>query len=466
VSDLRHVVRSVQANLILSLRELVSQATHRAWIFTGLAIRHAQVLRLGRELHYGIHVRRQEVQRRTYWACLTMDRLVSYACWRPQTIDVDCVSINLPCPENMFTLDETFRGPTLTTLPYPCEATKFGLSPYFIAALETWSQATYIQILGGVRHVSRVASSSVGSFDQLQTRLDAFSNSMPSSLQWSASNRRAFRHIHQEGLFIHLHLTLLNTACIVNQESLPYPEEERAGHQLNLLPEGSNGAAADQDRSVAACVRASTKILAILQEVRNADLQATNQLQSVITAFAMLSAANIQLWIQYVQSGDPNTSHRAESGVESVVAIFESWASTWPVAEDWLNTVRLLRRLYEATYAPVAVSDDAHTSHVADLPPQAADDTQDRPVARLIEGNGLPDFKERLVDKLRFTLLSSLEDMDARKRVLKPSMTTGQYQIGPPSPEIDEFEYWVPESYDFGLPDLYLSNTWSGLENG
>ncbi|KPI43059.1 uncharacterized protein AB675_1851 [Cyphellophora attinorum] len=396
-----------------------------------------------------------------------MDRLVSYACWRPQTIDVDCVSINLPCPENVFTLDEPFKTPTLTTLPYPCEATRFGLSPYFITALEIWSQATYIQILGGLRHVSRVASTSVGAFDQLSTRLEAFNNSMPGSMQWSTPNRRAFRHIHQEGLFIHLHLTLLNTACIVNQESLPYPAEGRDAHRQGLLSDESNGTGTDQERSVTACVRASTEIVAILQEARNSDLQATNQLQSVVSAFAMLSAANVQLWIQYVQSRDRNAPQHAEARVESIIAMLESWKMTWPVAEDWLNTIRLLRRLYEATYAPISGSSDGqHLNNVADPPAQAADDAQDRPVARLIEGNGLPDFKERLVDKLRFTLLSSLEDMDARKRVLKPSMTTGRDQVELPASEIDEFEYWVPESYDFGLPDLYLSNTWPGLESG
>lgn len=463
-----NLVRTVQANLMLALRELLTRTSHKAWIFTGIAIRQAQVLRLGREYHSRVSNRQREVQRRTYWACFLMDRLVSYGCWRPQMIDLECISINLPCPENAFAFEEPFDGPRLNTLPFPCAGTSLGVAPYFIAALELWAQATYVQIKGGRRWNDHHPSSSASSFSRLGARLDEFINSIPRFMQWSTQNRKAFRHTNQEGLFINLHLLLLDARCVMNQEYLLYPDgtgSAPAHHSpfdtfdgAELPPEGR------RETIVASCVYSSETIVTIMNELWHAQDTGTRYLQSVFAATAMLSAANIQLWLQYVGSKDDQAFQCAMTRVGEVAAVFESWKAQWPVANAWLNTLVSLQRLYEAAYSPRLSSDDSQQGdNDLTAPPKIVDDAQDRPVARLTEGNGLPEFEERMVDKIRFTLLSSLEDLDARERVLKASMNTTQHHIAASDDHADGFEYRVPEDYEFGLPELYLDDAWPGL---
>jgi hypothetical protein len=130
-------VTSTQANLVLGLRELLCRTGYKAWMYTGLAIRMSQALRLGREYHQKHSAREQEIRRRTMWTCFIMDHLVSPVCSRPLTLRSIKLSIQLPCPETEFEFDEISQGPvwTLETGPNP---KSFEVLPYFIKAVEYW----------------------------------------------------------------------------------------------------------------------------------------------------------------------------------------------------------------------------------------------------------------------------------------------------------------------------------------
>ena len=51
-------------------------------------------------------------------------------------IDLDCVSLNLPCPETVFTFEEPFEGPELEALPFPGEVSRLGLFAILHCSLE------------------------------------------------------------------------------------------------------------------------------------------------------------------------------------------------------------------------------------------------------------------------------------------------------------------------------------------
>ncbi|KAK3636201.1 hypothetical protein LTR56_014364 [Elasticomyces elasticus] len=448
-------IRSVQANLILALRELLTRTSHKAWIFTGMAIRQAQVLRLGREYYSRVSNRQMEVQRRTFWACLVMDRLVSYGCWRPQMIDLDCVAINLPCPENSFAFEQPFGGHKLGALPFPCDSAGLGMLPYFIAILVLWAQATYIQIKGGRRYISQQLGSSASSLSDLETKLEDFHKSIPVSMQWSAQNLKVFRHTNQEGLFINFHFLLLNARCVMNQEYLPYPDGT-ASNYAEISHER-------QEAIIAACVYSSETTITIMNELWHADDISKRHLQSVFAAAALLSAVNTQLWLRYVRDPDSETSQRAQIRVQEVATVLESWKTQWPVADAWLRTLVSLCDLYEDAYGPnIDYDDGSQGRHDSSMLPNNVNDVQERSVARLTEGNGLPEIKTRMVDRIRFTLLSSLEDLDARERALKASMRTARYQVAVSEDYAGGFEYWNSEDLELGLPELYLDE-WPGL---
>ena len=107
-------VFSVQGNVLLGFRELLCRNTGRAWMYTGLAIRMAQGLRLGKEYFQKYPHREREVRRRALWTCFIMDRLLCFLTARPQVFRSRQISIQLPCPTKNFLFDEDFRGPGLS----------------------------------------------------------------------------------------------------------------------------------------------------------------------------------------------------------------------------------------------------------------------------------------------------------------------------------------------------------------
>lgn len=130
-------MKSIQANLVLGLRELLCRTGYRAWMYTGLAIRMSQALRLGREYHQNHSTKEQEIRRRTMWTCFIMDRLISSVCSRPLALRSIKLSIQLPCPEPNLEFEKISHGPiwSLETGPNP---ESFEVLPYFIKAVEHW----------------------------------------------------------------------------------------------------------------------------------------------------------------------------------------------------------------------------------------------------------------------------------------------------------------------------------------
>ena len=324
--------------------------------------------------------------------------------------------------------------------------------------MNLWGEATYAHIKGGRRYISMTASS----FSQLKTRLDEFNDLIPSSLQWSTANRRVFRHTNQEALFINFHLLLLTTACIVSQEYLPYPQEAwLVSAQDPPLAACANATSPATESAVAACTTNAEKIVSIVSDLWHDEDNGRLYLQSVPAAFAIISATNIQLWLQYVGSMNDSAVQLTKGRIEAMRAVCEAWKTQWPVADAWLNTLVMLCRLYESAYNPSPTSDNGRRENEQnDVPPRIAEDAQDGHVARLTEGNGLPEFKERMIDKIRFTLLSPLEDNEARERVLRAAMTPAQQTVSASDDYSGGFEYWAPQEYEFGLPELFLDDSW------
>lgn len=463
-----NLVRSIQANLILALRELLTRTSYKAWIFTGIAIRQAQALRLGQEYHNRLPNRLKEVQRRTYWASFIMDRLMSHCCWRPQMVDSDCVRLNLPCPENLFTFDEPFEGPKMQTLTFQSEVSRLGLAPFFIAALDLWAQVTYVQVKGGRQRHRDHPSNSGSPLWQLEKKIDEFHCSLPPSIRWSTQNRRVFRHTNQEGLFVNFHFLLNHMRCAMHQEYLPYRDTTHPTATHDALNDGNDQTGdcleSRDERVVSICISSSEVIVDIVTELYSDNGCGSSDLQSVFAAYAMLSAANIQLYVRYVEGKDDATWRNAVAKIEGISKVLESWRTQWPVADAWLSTLTSLRRLYEATYSlNLSPEDgpyeggDSEVEAVA-LPAISERDAYERPCPRLTEGNGLPEWNERISDKIRFILLASLEDTDARERVLNSSISTIRQHSW-------EYEGFL-EDLEHGFPYLDADDSWSGFIGG
>lgn len=452
------LVSSIQANLILALRELLARTQYKAWIFTGIAIRQAQALRLGREYHGRLPNRQKEVQRRTFWAAFIMDRIVSHCCWRPQMIDSDCVYLNLPCPEMPFLLQETFMAPRLETLEFPGSVSHLGLAPYFITILHLWSQATYSHVKGDRRYSP---SGVEDFFKKHERKMDDVQSSLAASMRWSTHNWKLFRHMNQSALFVNLHLLLNHARCVMHQEYLPYRDSDSAasaGRYASLEDCACEGGVCSQCREesiISRCLSSSDAILELVSDL-SCDEHGRHDLQSIFAAGAMLSAANIQLWAHYVPGEHQEARKNALAKVQEVEAVFQTWKAQWPVAEAWLSTLESLRRVYQAAYAPGSGLQETPDSNTSAPPVLNESDAYEQPYGRLTEGNGLPELDNKMNDRIRFILLASLEDADARERVLSSV-------ISPPVDPLGEYD-GVTDDLGFDFHYFFTDETWPGFD--
>lgn len=378
-------------------------------------------------------------------------------------IGLDCVSLNLPCPETTFTFEEAFDAPTLDTLSFPCEVSRLGLLPYFIAIVNLWSQATYVQVKGGRRYNKHRFDSSAYPFSPLEKEINDFHDSLPATMRWSTQNRKVFRHTGQDALFVNFHLILNHARCVLREEYLPFEDEMSSPLHDGGLHEryGRTHPGADRgdERTTSICISCSEATLDVMDTflANNGGIQS---LQSVFAAPALLSAANVQLWLQYAAAQDEEACRNAAANVDKITAVLELWTAHWPVADTWLSTLATLRRLYQASYCPV-ISPESSRQGVtveagAPSPPVLNEnDIHDTPYPHLTEGNGLPLLNGQMSDKIRFILLAWLEDADARDRVVNSSMST----LGPHMWEYEGF----PEDLEFPLPDLYGNDPWSAF---
>ena len=117
----------VQGLLMLALHEWGMCRGLEAWFLVGEATRTAQAMGLQFEADQIDHgytssafrsmqadvkddtsegIVRQEVERRTFWGCMIMDRLLSSGRYRPSMVSSTAIEVQLPCSERAFTFGE------------------------------------------------------------------------------------------------------------------------------------------------------------------------------------------------------------------------------------------------------------------------------------------------------------------------------------------------------------------------
>jgi hypothetical protein len=393
-----------------------------------------------------------------------MDRLTSYCCWRPQMIDYVAVRIRLPCPENIFLLQEDFNAPTIESIAFPCEVSRLGLLPYFITMMHWWSQVVYSYVMGGRRYAKSGPNDYGGFFLQHQRKIDDICDSLSNNMQWSEANWKLFSHMGHGAQFTSFHFLLQHAHAVMHQEFLPYSVPMRQFEQVDAPHhcEGDECTFCLDKRIEARCVVSSAAVIEIASTLfRSSDPAARRDLQSIFTAGALLTAVNVQLWIHFVSDRDAATRALAIEQVTLIEGIFESWTPQWPIARAWITTLNCLRRLYEAVYT--LDGQTPRSTNVESTPPALSDgEAYERPYPRLTEGNGLPELFEQMSDKVRFILLASLEDANATERALSSAMNTEVGQFADHSSFLEDFAFSFPQSGS--TDDMWSEAVWGSRE--
>ena len=304
-------------------------------MYTGIAIRMSQALRLGREYHQRHSEREQEIRRRTLWTCFIMDRLVSFVCSRPQTLRTSKLCVQLPCAEGPFIFGETSPAPAsfLETGPNPSTSE---VLPYFIKAVEYWGSMTDIFATGVRGPSARGPTDPKGDFYNAEAVLMSFKQSLPPRMVWSLKNYRAHRLLGQGSIFVSLHFVLNHAMCIAHQEYLPEFEGDSAFDE-ELSPEPSSTSSL-----VRRCLAHTEEITRMASSLHSGDEEDREMLRAPFVGVALESAACCHLYKIYLEdqatdTGDtsnrqPRGQATAQQKIDLVSEILKSWSDVWPIA--------------------------------------------------------------------------------------------------------------------------------------
>jgi hypothetical protein len=400
-----------------------------AWMCTGLAIRMAQALRLGKEYNQRHAPKEKEIRRRTFWATYTMDQLVALSCARIPTIKKFNIAIQLPCPEAAFAYEEDFEGPNIEQILSDTDLTpQSGVLPFYIATMPVWAGMMACYANDGRARTKLPPSDPASRFYCAELAMEKWIANLPAKMQWSESNFRLHKSLGQGKIFVSMHMLLRHGLCYAHQEYLPQLDEPAS--LLDCFDGAGLSYHHHDPRLIETCLRNATEILDISHFLYHGSDSDRETLQSLASANAMLTAGAVKLWFQHIgslQDGTGKATFFAKAQAQLILEILQSWKH-WKVVTTWIETLEMLARLYHAAYS----GQPGISLMLEEAEPSTRDiETYESPATGSLDGgnkleisngNGIPDpfkVRQRLHNKIRAIMLlnfiSSTEKEEAMR---------------------------------------------------
>ncbi|KAF4464513.1 zinc finger transcription factor 1 [Fusarium albosuccineum] len=377
----------IQGNIVLAQAELLSSSGSRHWLFAGIAIRMAEIMRLNKNFHQKHSLKEQEIRRRTLWACLLFDRALAYFLAKHRTIDIENVGIPVPGTDASLIYQEETRGVSLSHLASYQRPSDLGLSPYLIQTVCLWSDLADFTVYSR-RNLDKFAPNDPKSllyirYDALQTWI----NALHPSLGWSSSNFRDQCTLSMGKPFVAMHFLLGSAACVAHQCYLPHLAMYT---QLCDLVDGAGWSYLHREPSlIEICVSNALRVgemLSFLMDQDHGKEMHRASLQTIWVASSVLIVANTFLWVQYAQdesfSGN-EVQHKAKTYFQLIEQLVSSWVPEWKAAKQWLMALNVMHSLYKAAYLG-EIHENMLSPSSAHPDDNAADDFRPQP------GDGYP----------------------------------------------------------------------------
>ncbi|PTB47530.1 hypothetical protein M431DRAFT_129907 [Trichoderma harzianum CBS 226.95] len=426
-------VYTIQGNLVLAIRELVTWTSFKSWMYAGTAIRMAHALQLGSEFNQRHTNQHKEIRRRTFWACFVVDRLVSYSCNRFFAIDMMSVRIQLPCPPNTFAFGESYSGPTLDSIVlYGHQLSQLGILPFYVAMVKLWGDMAMLYKSGGRREWKETPTDVTGQFYQKEKAVELFAATLPPTLNWSIQNYKLHQVTGQAQAFINLNFLLLHSKCVMHQEYLPQLDSQYAlTLEIDPVTKFDNaGLSLDhkEPHIINTCIESAQAITAMAMELNNGDQRDRDLLRSTFAANATITASAIQLWILYTQTCSKCPKDVAKESADQLLQIIKSWQTRWRVASAWVETLEMLYKLYDFSYGssnPLADNKwlQSGINEDGECPILDEDVTgESGEYPSVSDGDGIPNQSivcQSLFDKVRGILLNPLDPTNVKKQTLR-----------------------------------------------
>ncbi|KAJ9156256.1 Zinc finger transcription factor 1 [Pleurostoma richardsiae] len=345
-------VSHIQANLILAMAELLSNSGSRHWLFAGTAIRMAEIMRLNKEFHQKHSLKEQEIRRRTFWACLLFDRALAYLLAKHRTINLENVSITVPGTDLSLIYQEETRGLTLSSLADYRRPSDLGLSPYLIKTVCVWSEMADFAMYSRRHQDAYPPTDSRSMFFIRNAALQAWIDSLPPSLLWSAQSYKNQCVLGQGRPFVAMQLLLRSASCVAHQCYLPHLTIYTK--LVNLVDAAGLSYLHREQTVIEACVANAFKFGEMLDHLMSPEQgDDKSLLQTIWVASSVLIVANTFLWLQYAEDDicmGQGVRQKAEHYFDLVHQLVSSWVSDWKAAGQWLVALNVMHDLYKAAY--------------------------------------------------------------------------------------------------------------------
>ncbi|KAG5786033.1 hypothetical protein H9Q73_000333 [Fusarium xylarioides] len=235
-------VERIQSFLMLGLFEWSQENNSSAWMYLGIAIRMAKLMRLEQDDRRMAILENQapdtkrfekkspeiviirETRRRTMYSCFIMDRLMSCGSERPLSIAVESMLIQLPCSEMAFDLSlQVYTG-----LLQPREGSSQpqisddSTLSRFVKLVEIWGEISRYISMGGRSREVHPPWNPKSTFYKLREKIIAFDKDLPDTFTLSRQNY--YRHDNHQATNAYVSLHMLASVCqiVLNREYLPF----------------------------------------------------------------------------------------------------------------------------------------------------------------------------------------------------------------------------------------------------
>ena len=356
------LVRNIQANLILAVSEFLDNEGSSHWMYTGIATRMAQIMRLNMGFHQRHSLKEREVRRRTMWACVFVDSWICYFLGKTP-ISVSIVRTYLPGTDASVAFQEPSRGLTLDTIAdYTGYPSDIGLLPYLATTVSLWSDLINITVRNPRFLYKQPPTDPTSPFRMPQDALRRWADNLPASMRWSPEAYKSYASVGHGREFAVMHFLLRSSLCAGNHAYLPQLDSS------SILQDKVDSAGWSllhgEPEIIDTCVENALATANMASYLFHAGERARADLQSMHVAASLFSISNTLLWLRYAnypQYSDDGLVTEAGAHFDLILGIISSWQGQWKAAERWLYALRAMRALYRAAY--LGELDEAMSAH-------------------------------------------------------------------------------------------------------
>jgi hypothetical protein len=225
-------IQLVQSRFLLSLYYFAINNPNDAWDFCGGALRAANGLKLNLEIEksddhflktypYGLNrAGYAECRRRTFWSCYLLDRFNGFCSGHLSVIHPEDVFLRLPCDTKSFESQADVQNPYFDiTNPAIHNANwRIGSMVYLINISSIWGDVMAQIYRSSQRPVPAISNSAfVVFYENVNQRLRAWNDSLPSCYTFSAENLLRAARSGKLGTFMAMHTVYHTTAMKLNR---------------------------------------------------------------------------------------------------------------------------------------------------------------------------------------------------------------------------------------------------------